>query len=49
MLNLSGKSVCNSLAVPATVKSSATQQSPLLNDGQEKSSSTILINNGIKK
>ena len=32
-----GKSMCNSLAVPATVKSSATQHSPLLKEGQEKS------------
>ena len=40
-----------SLTVPATViesSPSATQYSPLLNEGQEKSSSTILINIGIK-
>ena len=30
-----GKSVWNSLAVPATVSRSATQYSPLLNEGQE--------------
>ena len=43
-----------SLTVPATVKvfkdlsPSTTQGSPLLNDDQGKSSSTILINIGIK-
>ena len=36
-----GKSVRNSLAVPATVKSERHPVSPLLSDGQEKSSSTI--------
>ena len=42
-----------SLTVPATVwteglSPSATQYSPLLNEGQEKSSSTIKISSGVK-
>ncbi len=35
-----GKSVCNSLAVPATVKSERHPVESFVNNGQEKSSST---------
>ena len=48
-----GITMCDSLIVPAAVKTeslspSTTQYSPLLNEGQEKSSSTIKISSGVK-
>ena len=43
-----GKLVWNSLAVPATVKSERHPVSPLLNNGQEKPSSTFDKSIGVK-